>query len=118
MDKTLQSCKFGLTSYLKKGPIGVIKSKFGGESSSSNVINNYYIEDDSGDIDYSIVDSTIILITVVSIVLGFMAVNNLCDGNSERAKNTKLGMYVLLILSGGFVGWAYILMWALGITVC
>ena len=120
MNRTLQSCKFGLTSYIKKGPFSVIKSKFGINSSSSNIINNYYIEDeeDSEYLDEYMVESTIMFLAIISIVLGFMAVNNLCNGNSDRAKNTRLGMYVLLILSGGIVGWAYILMWILGITLC
>jgi hypothetical protein len=121
-ERTLKSCQFGITSYLKKGPFNVIKSKFGADSSSGNVINNYYMEqgseEDSSDYDYYIVESMILFIAIVSMVLGFVAVNRLCDGTSERAKNTRLGMYLLLILSGGLVGWAYILMWILGISVC
>jgi len=120
MEQTLKSCQFGVKSYFTKGPFNVIKSKFGADSSSGNVINNYYIEQGSEDnnYDYYIVESVIVLLTIVSVVLGFIAVNKLCDGTSERAKNTKLGMYFLLIFSGGVVGWAFILMWALGITVC
>jgi len=117
-ERTIKSCQYGLKSYFTKGPFNVIKSKFGAQSSSGNVINNYYMDsEDSSDYDYYIVESMILFIALISMVLGFIAVNKICDGTSDRAKNTRLGMYLLLILSGGLVGWAYILMWVLGISV-
>jgi hypothetical protein len=120
MDRTLKSCKFGITSYFKKGPVGIIKSRFG-SSSSSSIINNYYYitsDDNYNDLQYELVEFVIIIMTILSIALGFIAVDKLCNGDSPRSKNTRLGMYAMLILSGGLVGWAYILMWVLGITVC
>ena len=60
----------------------------------------------------------IMILMVTIIVFGFMAVQHLCDDNTERGKNTRLGMYILLLLSGGQIGWLYIILWIAKINIC
>ena len=61
----------------------------------------------------------LISIIMISIIIaGFMAVPHLCNDNSERGKNTRLGLYVLLLLSGGQIGWLYIILWIAKINIC
>ena len=55
---------------------------------------------------------------IAIILLGFMAVTKICPDQSERGKNTRLGLYALLLLSGGQVGWLYILLWIAKINMC
>jgi hypothetical protein len=60
----------------------------------------------------------ILLFILVIFILGFISVNKICKDPSDRGKNTRLGLYALLVLSGGQVGWIYILLWILKIDVC
>ena len=98
-----------LKSYFTKGAFGALKEV------KSHYTNNSseYCEDSELSLDY------FILITIISlsIVFGFLAVDKLCPQNSERSKNIRLGMYGLLILSGGMIGWIFILMWILNIKL-
>ena len=52
------------------------------------------------------------------LVAGFMAVPHLCPDNSDRGKNTRLGLYFLLLVTGGQIGWLYILLWLTNINFC
>ena len=52
------------------------------------------------------------------IMLGFLAVPHICSDTSERGKNTRLGLYALLLVSGGQIGWLYILLWIFKINMC
>jgi hypothetical protein len=52
------------------------------------------------------------------LVAGFMAVPHLCPDNSERGKNTRLGLYFLLLVTGGQIGWLYIILWLANINFC
>ena len=64
-------------------------------------------------------NALIISALVISIlVLGFMAVPHLCPENTERGKNTRLGLYFLLLITGGQIGWLYILLWLVSINIC
>ena len=58
------------------------------------------------------------LIMVGIIIAGFMAVPQLCSDSSDRGKNTRLGLYVLLLLSGGQIGWLYVILWIAKINIC
>ena len=58
------------------------------------------------------------LIMISIVIAGFMAVPQLCSDNTERGKNTRLGLYVLLLLSGGQIGWLYIILWIAKINIC
>jgi len=60
----------------------------------------------------------IISLMVVIIILGFTAVNHICPDKSDRGKNTRLGLYFLLLISGGQIGWLYILLWIANINLC
>ena len=51
-------------------------------------------------------------------MLGFLAVPHICPDTSERGKNTRLGLYALLLVSGGQIGWLYILLWIFKINMC
>jgi hypothetical protein len=75
---------------------------------------------DESDIEmaYMLSNTFIIIIITVSIIAGFLAVGNICKADSERGKNTRLGLYALLVLSGGMIGWVYILLWILKIDIC
>jgi hypothetical protein len=55
---------------------------------------------------------------MIIIVSGFLAVPNICKDSSERGKNTRLGLYFLLLITGGQVGWLYILLWIFNINIC
>jgi hypothetical protein len=60
----------------------------------------------------------ILAMIVGTLVLGFMAVPKICTDQTERGKNTRLGMYVLLLMTGGQIGWLYILLWLAKVNVC
>ena len=79
----------------------------------------YYYSDGDSDGNYDSV--TVLLFMVISIaifILAFMAVPNICPDNSERGKNTRLGLYGLLLLSGGRVGIFYIIMSMAKLNIC
>ena len=90
----------------------LIKSKFGCDEDM--------MEYSSQDIKMAFMLSNlfILILIVLSICFGFIAVGNICNDTTERGKNTRLGLYVLLILTGGQVGWIYILLWLLKIDIC
>jgi hypothetical protein len=115
----LSAFKFGATEYLKKGAFGALKnnkSTFGRTMESDSDYSDFSPEDI--EYMYMLSNTFIVLLVSASIVLGFMAVNKICDANTERGRNTRLGLYALLIFSGGAIGWVYILMWILNIDLC
>ena len=59
----------------------------------------------------------LLVITIITLVFGFIAVSKICPGNSERAKNIRLGLYAILLLTEGGVGWIYIAIWLLNINL-
>jgi len=60
----------------------------------------------------------IISLMIAILLLGFVAVKHICPDSSHRGKNTRLGLYALLLLSGGQIGWLYILLWLANINLC
>ena len=58
------------------------------------------------------------IMVIVGIIIGFMAVPHLCPDQSERGKNVRLGLYVLLIVTGGQLGWFMALLWLFKINIC
>jgi len=52
------------------------------------------------------------------IVLGIKAVDKLCYGMSDRSKNIRMGLYILLLLSGGQIALLYILLSLLNVKLC
>jgi len=99
-----------MEKFFKNGGIASI-SKFTRYSSSENEESYSY-----GISDLEV--TFIIIIFIVSMSLGFFAINNICQDTSSRGKNTRLGLYLLMILSGGTVAWFYILLWILKINIC
>jgi hypothetical protein len=71
-------------------------------------------------IEQAIALSNLFILAMVlgTLVLGFMAVPKICTDQTERGKNTRLGMYVLLLMTGGQIGWLYILLWLAKVNVC
>ena len=60
----------------------------------------------------------ILMLVVAGVIIGFLAVPHLCQDNSERGKNVRLALYVLLILTGGQFGWFFALLWLFKINIC
>lgn len=60
----------------------------------------------------------ILALMVGVIILGFMAVPKICTDPTDRGKNTRLGMYILLLMSGGQIGWLYIILWLAKVNIC
>ena len=59
-----------------------------------------------------------VIIVVLSFVIGWLAVSNICKGSDTRSKNIRLGLYAMLLLSGGRLGWLYVLLWIFRVNVC
>ena len=72
------------------------------------------------EVDQAIFLSNIFIVCLIIGILlaGFLAVPHICPDNSERGKNTRLGLYFLLILTGGQIGWLFILLWIFNINIC
>ena len=92
-----------------------VKSVFGQYTSKSTfgILCDNETERETGQ-----VSGSLLIIIIASIILGFMAVNNICSDTTDRGKNTRLGLYLLLFLTGGKIGWLYVLVWILKINVC
>ena len=59
-----------------------------------------------------------VIIIVLSFVIGWIAVSNICKGTDTRSKNIRLGLYAMLLLSGGRLGLLYVLLWIFRVNVC
>ena len=102
----------GVKSYFTKSPFTTLQelhnmSKFGstGENDGKN-----------GFIAIAVIVVTILMLTFL--ILGYFAVGHICKDNTDRGKNTRLGLYALLLLTGGQVGVIYILLWVVGLNIC
>jgi len=58
------------------------------------------------------------ILIITGIVIGFMAVPHLCPDQTDRGKNVRLGLYFILLLTGGQLGWFFGLLWAFKINFC
>ena len=98
-----------LKSYFTKGAFGAL----------NECKSNYKYYDEEEQEEQSLTTDYFIIITMISlsIIFGFLAVDKICPPTSERTKNIRLGLYGLLILSGGMIGWIFILMWMLNIKL-
>jgi glucan phosphoethanolaminetransferase (alkaline phosphatase superfamily) len=106
MNSLLNSMEFGLKTYMKEGAFGVLKnmkkSSFGSTGSDQS----------------SMVGQLIALVLlVVLVVYGFLAVKKICRGSDLRSQNIRLGMYALLILTGGRAAMIFIVLWLLKVNV-
>ena len=104
MNGLLNSMEFGLKTYMNEGAFGVLKnmkkSNFGSTDQSSMV----------GQL-------IALVLLVVLVVYGFIAVKKICRGSDLRSQNIRLGMYALLILTGGRAAMIFIVLWLLKVNV-
>ena len=108
--KILNTLQFGVKSYFKNGPLETFKkirfgkvSKFGKDS---------YYDERCDDLENGLLVMFLLIIIIVSVAYAFLAVEHI-----STSRNIRLGMYTLLLLTGGNVAWMYILMWFLKIKV-
>ena len=118
MESIFSGLKDGATSYFTKSHFtmvsDLVKSNFGNKDENIMLMNS------SPDVKMAFMLSNLFIVVMIiaSIVLGFIAVNKICSDQTERGKNTRLGLYGLLILTGGQIGWMYILLWIFKIDLC
>jgi hypothetical protein len=101
--------------------VGAVKSYFS-KSGFSSLQQYVSSSDDSYEAmyeSYTVLQNVLIMILVIAgIVIGFMAVPNLCPDKSDIGKNARFLMYILLILTGGQIGWFLGVLWVLGFNIC
>ena len=74
-------------------------------------------DDEEVQMAFMMANTLISILMLTSLIGGFMAVNYICKGDSERSKNIRLSLYILLILSGGQIGWLFLLLWLFKIDI-
>lgn len=109
----LESMKFGLKTYMKEGAYGALnkinKSNFGANGDDSAGIG----------LDLGVGAVLMILILVIAgFMLGWVAVSHICKGTDERSKNIRLGLYAIMLFTGGQAGFLYCLLWLFKVNVC
>jgi hypothetical protein len=114
MPSVIESMKFGLKKYMEKGAFGALaemnnKSKFGADNGTGDAVALA-----AGGISLIV----ILFLMFGGVILGWMAVSHLCNGKDERSKNIRLGLYAILLFTGGQVGWFYAILWLLKVNVC
>ena len=91
-------------------------------SSMNNIINRRQMLEYERDeqIKQAFLFSSLFIVAIIIgiLMLGFLAVPHICPDTSERGKNTRLGLYALLLVTGGQIGWLYILLWIFKINMC
>jgi hypothetical protein len=104
MASLMKSMEFGLKSYLKE-PFAVVnnKSNFGKKESPELMGVAMFIA---------------VLLLLGGFVLGWYAVERLCRGSDTRSKNIRLGLYAILLFTGGQVGWLYVLLTFMKVNIC
>ena len=118
MESLISGLKFGATEYFTNSHFSninnLIKSEFGIDKDSKKTLYN------SSDVKTAFMISNLFIsiMIIASIVLGFMSVTEICKDQTERGKNTRLGLYILLILTGGQIGWLFLLLWVFKVNVC
>ena len=92
---------FGFSEYTKSGFIKTVnklnKSSFGAEGNDFNS-GAFFV---------------VMTVMIILLVLGFMAVPKIAPGSSDRARNIRVGLYAILLLTEGRVGWIYLGLWLL-----
>lgn len=104
MVSLMKSMEFGLKSYLKE-PFAVInnKSNFGKKEPPALMGVAMFIA---------------VLLLLGGFVLGWYAVERLCRGSDTRSKNIRLGLYAILLFTGGRTGWLYVLLTFMKVNIC
>ena len=106
----LESMKFGLKTYMKEGAYGALnkinKSNFGANG-----------DDAAAALGVGAVLMVLILV-IAGFMLGWVAVSHICKGTDERSKNIRLGLYAIMLFTGGQAGFLYCLLWLFKVNVC
>ena len=120
MDSLISGLKFGTKQYFTKNHFTNINDLIKSNFESKDDEYNRMLMNNSSDVKMAFMLSNLFIVVMIiaSIVLGFMAVSRICGDQTERGKNTRLGLYGLLILTGGQIGWMYILLWIFKIDLC
>ena len=102
----------GAKSYFTQSAYGLVKNSL----STFGQMGLY----DNDEVQQSIAMSHmfIVALMITGIVLGFLAVPHLCPDSTDRGKNVRLGLYILLIITGGQLGWFLALLWLFRINIC
>jgi len=104
--KILNTLQFGLKTYFKNGPLETFKKiNFGNVSKFGN-------NESDEDLEYGLLAMFLIMIIILSVAYAFLAVQHI-----SSSRTIRIGLYALLLLTGGNVSWMYILMWVLRIKV-
>ena len=123
-DNILTGLQFGATDYFTQSHFtnisNLITSNFDSHKRSHYFRHQEINRMDEEDVKMAFMLSNLFVLIMISlsIVLGFIAVTKICKDTTERGKNTRLGLYALLILTGGQIGWLYILLWLCKFDVC
>ena len=103
----LNAMEFGVKTYINDGPIvGLSKLSKSSFNPSETMLFSFI----------SLV--TMAVITIVLIILGIKAVDNLCYGMTTRSKYIRIVLYILLLLTGGQISILYILLSWLNVRLC
>ena len=113
----MNSLKFGVCNAAKEY---FTKSAF---SSVSNMVKSNFgqmnqYDDEEIRTAIQLSNTFMMLLVVFGIIIGFIAVPHLCKDSSERGKNVRLVLYIILILTGGQFGWLFALLWLFKINIC
>ena len=128
MESYIDGFELGIKNYFTNSHFTNIQNVMGNIENENNVQmssfgSNYmrmgYYGNSQNIQNAMMINNLFIMALIIAVVsFGFIAVGKICTDTSERGKNTRLGLYAMLILTGGQVGWLYILMWLLKIDIC
>ena len=120
MESLFNGLKFGAKNYFTKSHFTNINSLYKSKFGYDDVEYDEMLMNSSLDVKKAFMLSNlfIAIMIIASIVLGFMAVTQICKDQTERGKNTRLGLYILLILTGGQIGWLFLLLWVFKVNIC
>ena len=120
MNSILSGLNDGAKNYFTKNHFTNINDLIKSNFESKDDEYNRMLMNNSSDVKMAFMLSNlfIMIMIIASIVLGFIAVTKICRDQSERGKNIRLGLYGLLIITGGQIGWLYLLLWIFKIDIC
>ena len=58
----------------------------------------------------------VIIILISYLVYSFIAINKVFISNTTNTNKYKTIAYISLLITGGGIGWVFILLWVMGIT--
>jgi hypothetical protein len=113
MHQVLESMKFGLKMYLEKDTFGAL-TKLKNKSNFDSNGDQALVE--AGVLIFG--EVIVVLLILSGWILGFIAVSRICTGTDNRSKNIRLGLYALLIFTGGKIGYIYSILWLFRTNIC